>query len=100
MFKIEITAAVKLFFDTGVMPEGVNTTTIVLIPKVDTPTRLTDFRPISLCNVIYKVIAKCLVNRLRPMLDELVSSVQSAFVPGRLITDNALIAFECFHAIK
>lgn len=100
VFKIEITAAVKLFFDTGVMPEGVNATTIVLIPKVDTPTRLTDFRPISLCNVIYKVIAKCLVNRLRPMLDELVSPVQSAFVPGRLITDNALIAFECFHAIK
>ena len=64
VFKIEITAVVKLFFDTGVMPEGVNSTTIVLIPKVDTPTRLTDFRPISLCNVIYKVIAKCLVNRL------------------------------------
>ena len=100
MFKIEITAAVKLFFDTGVMPEGVNTTTIVLIPKVDTPTRVTDFRPISLCNVIYKVIAKCLVNRLRPMLDELVSPVQSAFVPGRIITDNVIVAYECLHTMK
>jgi hypothetical protein len=49
--------------------------------------------------VIYKIIAKCLINRLRPYLQELISETQSAFIPGRLISDNALIAFECFHAI-
>ena len=97
VMKDKIVAAVKLFFATRVMPEGVNSTTIILIPKVDSPTGLSDFWPISLCNVIYKVIAKCLVNRLRPILDEIVSPVQSAFVPGWLITDNILMAYEISH---
>jgi hypothetical protein len=82
------------------MPEGVNDTAIVLIPKVQSPETLKDFRPISLCNVVYKVVSKCLVNRLRPLLDGIISENQSAFIPGRLITDNALLAFECIHAIQ
>lgn len=82
------------------MPPGVNDTAIVLIPKGPDPGELKDFRLISLCNVIYKVISKCLVNRLRPFLDSIISMEQSAFVPGRLITVNALIAFECIHAIQ
>ena len=81
------------------MSEGVNETLIVLIPKVQHPASLKEFRPISLCNVIYKVVAKCLVNRLRPILDEIISPEQSAFVPGRMITDNALVAFECIYSI-
>ena len=59
-----------------------------------------DYRPISLCNVIYKVISKFLVNRLRPFLHKLVSESQSEFIPGRMITDNASIAFECFYKIQ
>ncbi|KAK1660258.1 hypothetical protein QYE76_048417 [Lolium multiflorum] len=98
--KEEVINAVKLFFVTGQMPPGVNESAIVLIPKVDQPETLKDFRPISLCTVIYKIIAKCMVNRLRPMLGEIVSINQSAFVPGRLITDNALVAFECLHFIE
>lgn len=50
--------------------------------------------------MIYKVISKCLVNRLRPILDDIISETQSAFIPGRMITDNAIIAFECFHKIQ
>ncbi|XP_045088740.1 uncharacterized protein [Aegilops tauschii subsp. strangulata] len=100
MMKNDIIEAVRQFFSSGVMPEGVNNTTIVLIPKVDNPQRLSEFRPISLCNVIYKIISKCLVNRLRPILGDIISEEQSAFVPGRLITDNAFIAFECTHYIK
>ena len=100
VLKDEIVPAVKEFFQTSFMPPGVNDATIVLIPKVANPEKVTEFRPISLCNVIYKVVAKCLVNRLRLLLDEIISPNQSAFVPGRLITDNALLAFECFHYIK
>jgi hypothetical protein len=80
------------------MPAGVNDTTIILIPKTDNPETLKDFRPISLCTVIYKVISKCMVNR--PILGEIISFNQSAFLPGRLITDNALVAFECLQFIE
>lgn len=92
--------AVKHFFAVGSIPDGVNNTIIVLIPKTKDADDLKDFRPISLCNVLYKMIAKCIVNRLRPMLQHLISENQSAFLPGRLISDNALIAFECFHHIQ
>ena len=98
--KEEVIAGVKLFFATGNMPANINHTAIVLIPKVDQPSNLREFRPISLCTVLYKVIAKCLANRLRPFLSDIISVNQSAFVPGRLITDNALVAFECFHFIE
>jgi hypothetical protein len=98
--KEEVINAVKLFFVTGHMPDGVNDTAIVLIPKCDQPETLKDFRPISLCTVIYKAISKCMVNRLSPILGEIVSAKQSAFIPGRLITDNALVDFECLHFIE
>jgi hypothetical protein len=100
LLKDDIVKAVQEFFSSGVLPEDVNETAIVLIPKKDNPEELKDFRPISLCNVVFKIISKCLVNRLRPLLQDIISPMQSAFIPGRLITDNAFMAFECFHAIQ
>jgi hypothetical protein len=69
----DIVAVTQRFFCDGVLPDGVNNTTIVLIPKGNNPGELKEFRPISLCNVIYKLISKCIVNRLRVMLDDVVS---------------------------
>ncbi|KAL5571808.1 hypothetical protein UlMin_021405 [Ulmus minor] len=77
-----------------------NKTVISLIPKINAPTRVMDFRPISLCTALYKIVAKCLANRLKKSLDSVISECQSAFVGGRLIYDNMLVAFEGIHAMR
>jgi hypothetical protein len=96
----DITAAVLDFLNGGEMPDSINKTTILLIPKIKQPQEMNQFRPISLCNVIYKIYSKVLANRFQGILDEIITEEQSAFVLGRLITDNVLVAYECTHYLQ
>ncbi|XP_072075375.1 uncharacterized protein [Arachis hypogaea] len=75
-------------------------TLVVLIPKVENPISMKDFRLISLCNVVYKVITKVLVNRLRPHLKEIVGPLQGGFIPGRETPNNIIVAQEVLHFMK
>ncbi|OMO82636.1 reverse transcriptase [Corchorus capsularis] len=95
-----VTRAVQSFFHRGHMLRELNQTNIVLIPKVKSPELVSQFRPISLCNYAYKVISKILALRLKQYMNLIISQHQSAFVEGRLIQDNILVANEIFHEFK
>lgn len=79
---------------------SINDTFITLIPKINDPSKVVDYRPISLYNVIYKIIPKVLANRLKLILHDIISPIQSAFILDRLITDNILIAYETLHNLN
>jgi len=93
----DVTTFVLGVLNKGVSPGIMNQTHICLIPKIMKPRKACDFQPISLSNVVYKMISKTIANRLKIILPDIIEKYQSAFVHGRLITDNGLLAFESFH---
>ncbi|GKD36616.1 RNA-directed DNA polymerase, eukaryota, reverse transcriptase zinc-binding domain protein [Tanacetum coccineum] len=90
----DICKAIREFFTKGKMLGEVNTTLISLVPKVDTPNKISNFKQIACCNVLYKCISKILTNRIKLGLNKVVSINQSAFIPERHIQDNILITQE------
>jgi hypothetical protein len=91
---------VQNFFRNGFLLKEFNHSHIALIPKVDNPSKVNQFCPISLANFNYKIISKILATRLKPFLDRIVSPNQSAFIKGRSIHDNSILAHEIFHSMK
>lgn len=87
---------------TSHIDEGLTKTLIVPIPKVDSPTTLRDFRPISLCNVLLKVVSKVIMNKfkLRPSHDSIIGALQRSFIPGRRTSDNTIIAQVIVHHLQ
>lgn len=98
--KKDVIKAVMEFFEGGLLPGEVNATIVSLVPKIPMAESLNHLRPISCCNFIYKVISKIIVIRMKDFMGGVISPNQSAFVGGRLIQDNLIIAHEAFHALR
>jgi len=94
MLKDDVMSFLVEFHKNGRLAKGINSTFIALIPKIDSPQWLNDFRPISLVGSMYKILAKVLANRLRSVIGSVVLDSQSAFVKGRQILDGILVANE------
>lgn len=97
--KTAVCGEVTKIFEERVVPEFLNETIISLIPKTLNLESLSNYRPISLCNTIYKIVSKIIVGRLRPHLDRLICPNQAAFVLGRRGLDNVVIAQELLHSL-
>ena len=95
----EVIAMVQSFFASGLILKEMNHTFITLIPKTPNPSSVHQFRPISLCNLSYKIISKTLANRLKILLPKLITPWQAASIHGRNIQDNSIIAHEIFHTL-
>ena len=96
----DVYEAVLSCLNSGTILKSINHTFITLIPKIKNLETVAQFRPISLCNFIYKILSKVIANRLKPILNSIVSKAQSAFVADKVIADNILIAFESLHHKK
>jgi hypothetical protein len=96
----EVCDAISYFFDTCNLNASINATVIALVPKTKNSISVNDFRPISLCNVTYKILSKILAKRLKRILPCIISGSQSAFISGRLISDNIIAAYEILHTMQ
>lgn len=96
----DVTQFINQCLETNTFPSGFGDANIVLIPKKQCAEGVADLRPIALCNTSYKIMAKILANRMKDLLQNIISDTQCAFVPDRLITDNVLIAAETGHYLR
>jgi exonuclease III len=100
MIKEDVWRVVEESRTSGKVLTALNATFITLIPKEERVTHPKQFRPISLCNVIYKIVTKVIANRLKPILPFIISNEQSGYVEGRQIMDSVILANEVVHSLK
>ncbi|GLU19817.1 hypothetical protein SLE2022_360420 [Rubroshorea leprosula] len=98
--KKEIMEFIQEFHDTGRLVKGANESFVVLIPKVNDPEKIEEYRPISLIGVMYKILSKLLANRLRNVLDGVIGDTQMAFIAGRQLPESVVIANEVLDEVK
>lgn len=95
-----VTQFVLDFFASGVLPQSTNDVLIVLLPKIGKPEHITQFRPVSLCNVLFKIIMKMMVIRLKSVISKLIGPAQASLIPGRLSIDNIVVVQEAVHSMR
>lgn len=95
-----ITLAIQDMFRMGKLTPGLNEAIICLLPKQEALDSLAQFRPISLCNVLLKLVSKILANCLKPLMSKLTGASQASFIPGRSTTDNIVVAQEVLHSLR
>ena len=95
-----VTKTILDFLNFGISSSHFYDTHISLVLEIKEPKKITDYRLISLCNVMYKIESKAIANRLKRFLPSIISDTQSAFVYGKLITDNVLVAFETMYHVS
>ncbi|KAM2494092.1 hypothetical protein ACFX1W_034230 [Malus domestica] len=95
----DVIRIIKAFWHSGKLLRELNHTNLVLIPKVKCPKNMSQYRPIALCNVIYKILAKVFTNRLKLVMPNVICENQSAFVAGKQIQDNILVVHEIIHSL-
>lgn len=95
-----VVALISKAFERGKIHQGINDSFLALILKLDPPVECKDFRPIGLCNTIYKLLTKTIANHIKPFLGDLIHPSQTSFVPGRIIQENVITAKEMAHFFK
>lgn len=95
----DISKFVQTMFITSWIPEDLTQVKLVLIPKIPNPETVSHLRPVSLCNTLYKLVTKLLVNKLKPFLPTMIHPTQSWIVPSHRATDNNILTQELLHYI-
>lgn len=100
LFKPDVLRFLDEFYVNGIFSRGCNASFIVLIPKVENPQALDEYRPVSLIECMYKIVAKLLANRLKKIMPLIINERQFAFIEGKHLLQSALIANEVAEEAK